>query len=109
MVCVFFQVYLYQYKHNDIQPCCLNKQRITEVFPAKTSNDLTSPDGNSYAADVDSVYYSYYHRTLFFIKGEDVWKDTNYRMTGTPAEHSMVYVGNWFDIWRFICDVNCDR
>jgi len=102
-----FQVYKYQYKPDLTHSCCVDKQKIVDVFPPASPEDLSSPDGNSYARDIDCIYFSYYTKEVYIIKGNDVWLNVPFKLAPPARTNSMKYVGKWNDHWHFICDGEC--
>ena len=104
-VIIVFQVYLYDYTSSGTHSCCVNQTSIVSAFPPASPSALYSPSGNSYARDIDSLFYSHHHPSMYIIKGDDMWK--NEEWSQTSSTNSMKYVGKWYDLWPFICDGEC--
>lgn len=99
---IFFswQVYVYDPtdEEDETKGCCLRIRKIWEEFPPL--------DGErQIEGDLDAVYYSYNDTTIYFFKGEDVWKNELFHPRQKQIKNGVKYVGNWFAHWYDICDV----
>ncbi|XP_074641352.1 matrix metalloproteinase-21-like [Tubulanus polymorphus] len=94
--------YVYAFDENR-DGCCEYKKKISEEFPTKVGN-------MPLVSNVDIVYYSYYSKKMYFIKGEDVWENETFRKKYKPRQpsnvNSLIYVGKWFNRWHDICDTD---
>lgn len=99
---------MYEYDYDmdtTTHKCCEEITSITSKFPPASPGDLYSPSGNTYARDIDAVYFSNYYRKMYILKGNDVWWNEIYGTTNTL--HRMKYLGKWSELWQFICDGEC--
>jgi hypothetical protein len=46
---------------------------------------------------IDSVYYSYNDTTVYFFKGEDVWKNELFHPRQKQIRNGIKYVGKWYE------------
>ncbi|CAC5387251.1 MMP21 [Mytilus coruscus] len=85
-------------EEDETKGCCLRIRKIWEEFPPL--------DGErQIEGDLDAVYYSYNDTTVYFFKGEDVWKNELFHPRQKQIKNGVKYVGNWFAHWYDICDV----
>ncbi|XP_014788131.1 matrix metalloproteinase-21 [Octopus bimaculoides] len=81
--------------------CCERISKITDEFPAaKGERPL---EGN-----LDAVYYSYKKQSMYFLKGENVWRNSNFSRRQSPRKNTIRYEGKWYNHWYDICDVKSD-
>ncbi|GAB1603961.1 matrix metalloproteinase-21-like [Argonauta hians] len=81
--------------------CCERIVNIRDEFPA-AEGQRPLPD------NLDAVYYSYKKQSMYFIKGEDVWKNINFSRRQNPRKNTIRYEGKWYEHWYDICDVKSD-
>lgn len=92
-------VYVYDPKvPKEQQGCCLRKVKLQDEFPA-VEDSIPLP------SSVDAVYYSYVDESMYFIKGEDVWKNVAFHPRQKFIKNGVKYIGKWYDKWFDICDV----
>lgn len=79
------------------------------MFPPLTNADLTAPNGDTYANNIDSVYFSWSTLKLYFIKNDSAWVVEGYNLLSSNQNQSwkVKYLGPWTDLWNFICDTDC--
>lgn len=77
--------------------CCERKVLIQDEYPAY-EGELGLP------ANLDSVYYSYKDYSMYFIKGEDVWKNMLFTPRNSTTQNKVMYIGKWYQKWYDICD-----
>lgn len=93
-------VYVYDPTDEDDETkgCCVRIQKIWEEFPALEGEKPIE-------GDLDAVYYSYNDTTVYFFKGEDVWKNELFHPRQKQIRNGIKYVGKWYDHWYDICEV----
>ena len=74
------------------------KLLITDVFPAV-------PGHTALPAQLDAVYYSYRDKMMYFLKGEDLWRNKSFNRRDHTTHNSIEHIGKWYDKWLDICDV----
>ncbi|XP_056407475.1 matrix metalloproteinase-21-like [Hyla sarda] len=73
---------------------------ITDVFPAHVNGDHPQ-------SDLDAVYYSFTHKSVFFIKDEYVWRMVGDRdMQYSASTNALLPRSPINDLWSDICDVH---
>ena len=105
------------------QGCCENQMMFVDMFPLSASdNELKIIDGEfvePLTGNVDAVFHSHIHRTVYFIRGLFVWENIRYSnrdpVTGdflgynSPDQNELVFLGRVNDFWQDICEVNMDQ
>ncbi len=76
--------------------CCEMTKPFMELF---APDPLETNDTRILKGWVDAVYYSTAHYSMYFIKGEHVWKSVK-----TDTGNTLRYEGVWWNIWYDICD-----
>lgn len=77
-------------------------KKVTEVFPA------IEPQSHPFR-NIDSAYYSYAHKSLFFLKGRRYWKVVS---DGDRQQHAWLPPNGVFpersisEQWFDVCDVH---
>ncbi|XP_022242340.1 matrix metalloproteinase-21-like [Limulus polyphemus] len=93
-------VYAYDVNRGN-EGCCLPgyPKEITKEFPAK-SHESSLPD------NLDAVYYSYTHHSMFFFKGNQFWKNLAFQPLGRERLNEIA--GPWpiSSKWYDICEVD---
>lgn len=77
--------------------CCERIVNIREEYPSVDDSPL--PD------NLDAVYYSYKEKSMYFLKGEDVWKNVRFHRRQRNTVNEIRHEGKWYDHWYDICDV----
>ena len=103
----FVKVYVYDYKPDGDHSCCVRVEDISSEFPPASQSDRRSSSNETYENNLDSIYFSYYRNSIYFIKGDDVWENKRYKLNGGQRQNSISYNGKWYDTWQFLCDGEC--
>ncbi|XP_076308178.1 matrix metalloproteinase-21-like [Tachypleus tridentatus] len=94
--------YVYAYDVNrGHEGCCLPgyPKDITKEFPAETPESKL-PD------NLDAVYYSYAHRSMFFFKGKLFWENKSFSPLDKHRRNKIVGPWSISSKWYDICEVD---
>ncbi|CAG5116421.1 unnamed protein product [Candidula unifasciata] len=100
---VYFFKNDYVYVYNPAAPesdrgCCVRKRKIIEEYPpAEGHRPLPS--------NLDVVYYSYKDKTMYFFKGDNLWRNKLFDPRQRRIHNSIEFLGPWYQKWMDICDV----